>query len=336
MASDVAAAGNVRVRRLGVIARADDGGLGQQTREVCDRLDADVALVVLLGADARGVENFGRFEGRASFVNSGPRLEDDVLATVLDKVDVLYTIEGPYAPDLFERCCAADVELVIHANPELWRGWDAHRVFTPTDWLPVADATVLPFPVDTDRLRPSPRAEKPTFVHVAGPAMLDRQGTQLLEGALAYVRNKCDVIMRVDGGGDRIGIGEALVSYVPRTRHYWQVIPDGCWALIQPRRYGGLSLPVQEAAARGLPTICLDRRPENSFYAPITVCCPALEPMTYPMAGGQIDVADCDPRALAETIDRFIEEGHDGGDPRSWAEAHSWDALLPSYESVLR
>jgi len=312
------------------------GLLGQQTREVVARLDADVSLVVLLGEGARGVENFGRFEGHPAVVNRGPRLHPEVLDDVLSRCDILYTIEGPYAPDLFERCCAAGVRLVIHANPELWRGWDCHDLIVPTDWRVMHDAEVLPFPVDTDRLRPSPRAERPTFVHVVGPAMLDRQGTQLVEGALAYVQHECDVIMRCDSVLDTFGIGNAIVRQMPRTRHYWQVIPDGCWALLQPRRYGGLSLPIQEAAARGLPTVCLDRSPENGFYGPLTARCPVLEEQPYPMAGGQVGVAECDPRELARVIDEFIEADGHVGDPRSWAEAHSWEALLPAYEARLR
>lgn len=322
--------------RLGVIARADDGGLGQQTREVVTRLNADVALVVMLGEAARGVENLARFNGRAKHVNRGPRLEPQVIDAVLDACDVLYTIEGPYAPDLFERCCAAGVELVIHANPELWRGWDCHRVYVPTDWRYVQDSQLLPFPVDTEVLKPSPRLERPTFVHITGPAMLDRQGTQLVEHALRYVQHECDVIFRCDSGPDVFGVGNVMVHNKPRTRHYWQVIPDGCWALLQPRRYGGLSLPVQEAAARGLPTICLDREPESTFYGAVTVRCPVLETQPYPMAGGQIDVAECDPHVLASTIDAFIESGGIG--PRSsreWAEAHSWDSLLPAYQHAL-
>lgn len=322
--------------RLGVIARADDGGLGQQTREVCDRLDAAVALVVLLGANARGVENLGRFDGRAKHVNPGPRLEDWTIDATLAACDVLYTIEAPYAPDLYERCCAADVRLVIHANPELWRGWDCHRLIVPTDWRMMADSELLPFPVDVRRLRPSKRLDRPTFCHVTGPAMLDRQGTRLLEEALPHVRQECDVIIRCDGGPDCFGVGNVVVYHQPRTRHYWQVIPDGCWALLQPRRYGGLSLPVQEAAARGLPTLCLDREPENAFYGPITARCPILEEQPYPMAGGQIPVAEADPRALAQLIDDFIA-GEVGPveDPRRWANAHSWDALLPAYREVL-
>jgi hypothetical protein len=325
------------VTRLGVIARADDGGLGQQTREVVERLDADVALVVLLGTNARGVENLRRFDGRAMHVNPGPRLEDWTIDATLGMCDVLYTIEGPYAPDLFERCCAADVRLVIHANPELWRGWDAHRVYVPTDWRIVQDAEVLPLPVDTSRLLPSKRAEKPTFAHVTGPAMLDRQGTQLLEAALPYVQTPCDLMIRGDGRQECYGVGNVTVFNLPRTRHYWQVIPDGCWALIQPRRYGGLSLPVQEAAARGLPTLCLDRSPEDGFYGPITVRCAAEAAYPYPMAGGQIDVWECDPRALARLIDDFVAgDVGPAASPRQWAREHSWEALMSCYREALR
>lgn len=282
------------------------------------------------------MENVNRFAGRDAIVNRGPRLAPDVMDAVLDRCDVLYTIEGPYAPDLFERCCDAGVRLVIHANPELWRGWDCHTLLVPTTWLVPHLAEVVPFPVDVDRLQPSQRAHVPRFVHVLGPAMLDRQGTQLVLGALAYVRHECEVILRHDGDDHVEKWGNATLRWQARTRHYWQVIPDGCWALLQPRRYGGLSLPVQEAAARGLPTICLDREPEATFYGPVTVRCPVTETMSYPMAGGLFPVAECDPAALAVTVDAFIEADGCEADPRAWAEAHSWEALLPTYAGRLR
>lgn len=323
------------MNRLGVIARCDQGGLASQTVEFATHMNVDLALVIRMGDGSRGVEDMCRF-GCETVVNEGPRLHEDVLREVMTKVDVLYTIEGPYAPDLFDWCEHYDVKLVMHANPELWRGWMCHELIVPTTWK--ADelgAKVLPFPVCTDRLHPSPRKETPTFVHVLGPAMADRQGTQLLEAALGQIEHECTFLMRCDDPGEPQRHGVVTVWWLPRTHHYWDSIPDGCWALVQPRRYGGLSLPIQEAAARGLTTISLDRDPESTFYRDVTVRVEAVDAVQYPMAGGYIDVWECNPWKLARTVDQYIEDGS-WTQPRHWALDHSWAALKPRYDELLR
>jgi hypothetical protein len=327
-------------RRLGVIARADDGGLGNQTRELVEHLQPEISLVVLMGESARGSEQPSRFHGHEVVFNHGPKLFDEVMADVLARCDVLYTIEGPYHLDLFEWCDRAGTELVIHANPELYRNWPCHRLLIPTSWredrLP-ATAELLPFPINTERVRPAGRSEIPSLVHLTGPAMLDRQGTSLVLDALPFVQHECHLWIRREepaAGPERYG--SVTVEWVPPAVDYWDALPPGCWALLQPRRYGGLSLCIQEAAARGMFTISLDRDPEASFYRDLTRRAVLTDEQPYPMAGGQIGVAETDPRILAAAIDQFIDQPGDPAEPLAWAEAHSWHALKARYEEELR
>lgn len=327
-------------RRLGIIARADDGGLGNQTRELVAHLDPEVVLVVLMGEQARGRDDLERFAGRNIVENPGPRLFDEAIEATLSQCDVLLTVEGPYHPQLWERCVWADVELVIQGNPELYRDWPCDRLLLPTPWrhdrLPGSE--VLPMPVNCELLQPWARWDSvPTFVHLTGPAMLDRQGTQLVLDALPHVRNECFLWVRRDEPGlaqDRIG--NVSVGWLPPADDYWQAIMPGAWALLQPRRYGGLSLCIQEAAAHGMPTLALDRDPESSFYAPVTLRAPVVCEDSYPMAGGHIGVADALPAQLAQLIDEFIEGMLPPLQPRAWALQHSWETLLPAYEEALR
>lgn len=322
-----------------MIARADDGGLGNQTREIVRHLQPDLCIVPLLAGGCRGVERLDRFMDSPTIFNQGPRLHPSVLKAALPQIDVLYTIEGPYEPDLFGWCEHFDVELVIHANPELYKNWECHRLLVPTSWRVdqlERNATVLPFPVDVDRLPPSPWADTPRFVHLMGPAMLDRQGTNIVTDALQFVREDCELIIRHDDQERDDQIGNVTVRWRARTAEYWDSYPEGCWALIQPRRYGGLSLPVQEAAARSMFTISIDRDPESSFYADVTRRVVPFEEMPYPMAGGMIAVADADPHLIAAAIDAFIDDPGDPTVPVEWANAHSWQVLQPDYEACLR
>lgn len=340
------------MKRLGIITRADDGGLGTQTRDLVRHLGPDVVLVVLLGDAARGREWALRIENprgplnEVRPVNPGPRLFDESIDAALRFCDVLYTVEGPYHGDgveLFRRCETAGVELVIHANPELYKQFPCHRLLVPTTWrldqMP-ASAEVLPHPVDLERLWPMKRSPVPTFTHLTGPAMLDRQGTTLVLDALRYVEHECVLHVRHDGPACVEQHGNVTVRFMERSAEYHDALVAGSWALIQPRRYGGLSLCIQEAAARGMFTICLDREPESTFYEEVTFRCALTEEQPYPMAGGQVGVADTDPRRVAAAIDEFIghveSTGIDWSRPRRWAIRHSWDALLPRYQETLR
>lgn len=339
--------------RLGIVARADDGGLGNQTRDVVRHLAPDFVLIVLLGESARGREWAMRIENpngplhETRYVNPGPRLFDEGIDAALRFCDVLYTVEGPYHGDgveLFRRCETAGVELVIHANPELYKGFPCHRLLVPTTWrldqMPMS-ATVLPHPIDIDVFTPFERNEEPTFVHLTGPAMLDRQGTNLVLSALQYVEQSCVVMIRRSDHSlvsDRVG--NVRIEWLPAAADHWEAIPSGAWALIQPRRYGGLSLCIQEAAARGMFTIALDREPESTFYEQVTMRVAMTEEQPYPMAGGEVGVGDTDPRRLAAAIDEFVDHelttGINWSRPRAWAEEHSWGKLLPDYETILR
>ncbi len=111
------------------------------------------------------------------------------------------------------------------------------------------------------------------------------------------------------------------------VQNYWETYPDDIDLLVLPRRYGGLSLPVQECAALGVPALMLQTDPyaQEAFVHAI----PSTGSSPGNMKGGQVPVHTADPRALAAAIDILVAhpEQHQAAslEAGAWAETHSWD-----------
>lgn len=336
--------------RLGIICRADEGGLGTQTWEYARHLNPDAVLLVLMD-EPRGQQLPERYQavidgGGRYFSITFPRARStDELEwdNFLSSVDVVLTAETFYREDFPRRAKRAKVRLVMHANPELWDG--GHKptfdVWAPTDWmvrkLPNG-TTVMPMPVDRQRCAYRPINFPPRkLLHVSAPAMLDRNGTTLLKQALVHCRMGFDLYVAGPEAPDKPAkVGKITVHGVPDLRDYWQIYDD-MDALVLPRRYGGLSLPMQEAASCGLPIVSLRLPPQKPWLHPL-LSVPVEGVARARMKGGIFDVAHCAPRLLARALDDLVRGRMiDAMVTRSlrWAETLDWAVLGPIYREAL-
>lgn len=335
--------------RIGLIARCDNGGLGHLTWEFHRAVRPDRTLIVRLGEQGRGTEYPERYGelGEATRWSAYP-IPDEGVEWLAQACDVIYTAEVPYSDRLFDIAHAHGCKVVLHAMPELYRDEyrQADEVWLPTEWR-MADVAarmgdgsirVVPVPVALDRFPQRVVERARGFLHVPGAAMLDRNGTDLVVAALQHVESSITVVM-VGAQTRKIGnvtvLGGTGSGGAPLTvSNYWRLYQ---WdVLLLPRRYAGLSLPMQEAAAAGMPTLCLDRVPESRW--PFTTTVPA-RPWQQPalMAGGSVDVYGCDPVELAAAIDRLATSGIAplSTAAREWAERHSWAVWADRYRALL-
>lgn len=320
-------------------ARADRGGLAAQTREFHRHLQPERTHVVLLAERGRGQQDVSWYPGATT---SGDDIDPGTADRFLDGLDAVWCAETPYRADFFDRARKAGVRSYLHANPELWKSDFAPPdvVLAPTSWrldlLP--DPVVLPFPVARDRLPFRQRSEARTFVHVAAPAMADRNGTRIVLAALPHVRSEVRLLILGHPGQLRSRAGRVTVECVEETADYWRVWPGDADVLLLPRRYAGQSLPMNEALSLGMPVVSLDLPPQNGWLPPETLV-PVTRRSPRRMAGGPVMVHDADPRTLARVIDRLasdpplVQRCSDAADVH--AEAMSWGALLPAYRQLL-
>lgn len=343
--------------KVGMVVRCDQGGLGNQTHLLWKLLKPDVTLLIDLPVTkGRGRGEPTRYD--APWTNVWP-WHDDVLPPAMLRdlaraVDVVLTVENLYSGDAgFDVVRAAGARSLLVANPELFAGYPADRIVVPTTWeinrMPQG-TEVLPHPVDVPPASlVRTRHVCQTFLHVAAPAMLDRNGTDVVMEALPHVTEECQLVVHAPRkpppwGGDTVEqststIGKVHVRWDPRPkRNYWDVYDVEADVLVVPRRYGGLCLPVQEAAACGLPALMTDLDPQR--WWPCFRVKPKLRMSGYPMRGGKFNVYDVDPAVMGAQMSQLVKGTYDvermSVEASSWAGSTlSWDSLEPSWSGAI-
>lgn len=335
---------------LAMIGRADDGGLGVQTWEIARHLHPERVLIPHVG-DARGNFDPERYRDHCDelMVVANPP-EPEHMRWLCTGADKVFTVEGWYQERVLGIARQEGAELCLLANPELYRAQYRElaerglmRVFAPTEWERdrLGPHELLPMPVARDRCTFRPRGEVArTFLHVSAPAFHDRNGTEILRSALRVYTGE-PITVCVSGPEAPLGRTEmgqhkqVSVVPVPHVTDYWSLYDD-VDAMIMPRRYGGLSLVMQEALSCGLPVITLDREPERCWGGVWSVGTGSHR--VESMKGGGFPVCEGDPVALCAAIELFARciPPMFPGEADAHADAISWDRLLPWWEKALR
>lgn len=329
--------------RVGVVTPGTDRGLGIQSWEAARNLDASVLLVET--KDPSAPTHPERFPG-ATVARWAAGLDPRVVIPWLRTVDVVYAAETFYDPRFTKWARANDTRTVLHANPEFWTGADRpDLLWTATPWRRDAmppETEVVPFPVAVDRFEVAPQftsaGRKPHWLHVAGKrALADRNGTDLLLAALPHLTEPCVVRIAVQHGEvpSLPKTAPGVEVYVTTARPDYWALYAGHDALVMPRRYGGLCLPVQEAMAAGLAVVMPDVSPNDTWP---TVRVPAEFARKVTMPCGRVPTYDVRPEVLASMMDQLADPETMAlwqGRSREWAQAHSWDALRPAWLSKM-
>lgn len=342
---------------IGIVVRTDQGGLAAQTDMLQRCIQPDAILLVDLDEHKRrGDSQFHRFADLLGHVETctSDVIPPAQLVSFARQVDVLLTVECLYTgtgmtSEKTWRAVNDVTTTVLVANPELWAGYPAHRIVLPTMWeqhrLP--DATVILHPVDVAAVESRRRVRETAkiFLHVEAPAMLDRNGTELVAKSLQHVTEPCTLIVRSHQPQRRsilrniTQVGNVKVVWDDRRVPDWQDgYDDDVDVLLLPRRYGGLSMVVQEAAALGVPSIMLDLDPQRTERWP-GWCVPARVHRRSLMRGGEFDVHTCEPTVLAAAVNGAARGELDlnGESHRAlaWSAARSWPHVKDQWARVL-
>jgi glycosyltransferase involved in cell wall biosynthesis len=339
---------------LGMVVRCDQGGLGNQTYSLWKHLKPDVTLLLNLpGHKGRGKGDPGKYS--ASWTNVWPWRDDVIPRRMIEDlgraVDTILTVETLYSGTQgFYGARESGARTVLVANPELFSSYPADVTVVPTPW----ELSRMP----KVKLLPHPTEEPPatlvrqrhvcqTFLHVAAPAMLDRNGTAIVMAALKHVKAECQLEVHAPfmappweaGGTTEVStsvVGKVHVRWDPRPkRDYWSVYDVEADVMLLPRRYGGLCLPVQEAAACGMPAVMTDLRPQDLWP---TWRVPARLKGKHAMKGGVFDVHDVNPVHLASMMNDLVTGEVDveamSDAATVWAKSISWSKLLDEWRAV--
>lgn len=242
--------------RLGIIVRTDRSGLGYQSRAFREMLRPDKVLEIKQGDE---LPSFAQYED------------------FLKDIDVMLTCETPYVYEAWNWARMAGVKTFCIPNWEFFDGLIQPNMPHPDQYIlpsywhleemqTLFPGTVyLPQPVpDFKQARETNlnRRGKRRFVHIVGTnAIYDRNGWADLRDALA--ETKADFELTVYSQKEITGVADPRVSYHIFDIEDQAELYTDFDALILPRRYGGLCLPMQEALIAGLPVIMPDIEPNN-------------------------------------------------------------------------
>lgn len=346
--------------RIGLIARADQRGIGYQTREFMRHMHPERVMVVKM-QDSPWETDLSEFPADSLVVDFHPNpdtpnterlsIADDDLCAWLAELDVLFAVETLYDWRICHMARSVGCKTVVQGNPEFYlhglAPWNVRphpdAWWWPTDWLwdrLPAESRVVPVPVpdDAPHLARDPHAGSLVVSFVVGhQAWRDRAGVLVMQDAVRLlspeivVKVYCqDPELPVDLQADRKRDSNVMV-HTGGVADRWEMYA-GSHLLIAPRRYGGLSLPTQEAMAAGLAVAMPDGSPNRTWpVVPLqTMRGNAIHtqggPVPHLVVNGEEVV-----RVLHELNQRRdLLEIHQRR-ARTWAETHSWAALRPTY-----
>lgn len=311
--------------KLGVIARAEDRGLGIQTWEVVRHMNPERVLVVRVpGSEAQGFElHRDRFPG-ATVLRVDERnwtLPEQEVREWLSGLDVVYTAETVYDQRLIGWANEQHVATVIQANPEFHDPSNPPPTVTwvATEWRigHIPGARIVPMPVALDRFpEPDYSIQPARAIHTAGRrATGDRNGTETVLWSQNWAPDlTIDILEQTD-------------------RPYWENYQDAS-VFLMPRRYGGLCLPANEACAAGLVPVMTDISPNR--YWPIVPVHHRPNGLVH-LFCGEVPTILPDPEHIALTVRQLLDDDLTPmrKTARQWAEEHSWTSLRSLWESEL-
>lgn len=336
--------------RLGLIAYAENTGLGSQTKAYYDHLEPAYTMLLDRSA-ALDPRTFYGFRYRDCHTVHGlPDYEQ--VEEMVRACDIILMVETSPTQYLIKRARQKGVKTVMVPNYEYFHHFK-HKGFALPDYLMSATlwhindyplpCSYLPYPVEASPVDKAVDSGY-NFLHIAGkPIFPDRNGTHNVLSALEHVKAKVRVTIACQ---DPAYIDMLMPAAMARPDNVELVIrgPVEDWqenyqdqhVLLMPRRFGGLCLPVNEALGFGMPVIMPDVSPNNQWL-PADWLVPARQMDVREMAA-PIEVYESDTRALAAKIDELAtKDGFAKARKQALAlrEEYSWERLKPRYIETL-
>lgn len=307
--------------RLGVVVRMDDRGLAYLTQEFVAHMAPERVLVVDMNDPRFPMRPIRPRVGCQWFYAS---FDGGVLHGPIDEflsgLTHVYTAETGYDIGFFQRARERRVASICHVMPEFDNFTGERDEVQPTAiWLPttwrqdkVARSVVVPVPAPVAP-RPRRRTEIRTVVHVGGSrAMPDRAGSRSAFDAVEWATDDVRWIFYTqrERGYPRSLEGRKNVEIrVGSVEDRWALY-DEADLLLAPRRFGGLSLPVLEAAACGLPVLMLANDAMSRFGSVFVTARPQG---TFRTAGGDIEIFEGEPWLIGQAVTDLVKGDNDIG-----------------------
>ena len=331
--------------RIGIIARCDNTGLGVMTVDFFQNIVVQKVLVVP-GIQESHVDRFANRLGVTVISPTGmPTLED--IDRFLEKVDVVVAFETPYDWNIFMRARQLGIKTVlipmyewtppndkIPCCPDLFlcpSRLDYEELPEPKQYIPTpVNRNIIPFRMRT-------QAEKFVFINRMGGFKL-RNSLHVLLEAIPLVKSRVEFLIR-----SQIPIppiSDTRVSVQMEEVNYENLWKEGD-IYLHLHRWDGLSLPINEAMAAGMPIIAPNFYPHNEFL-PKKLLFPIESTVRECLLEGlrEIDVHVISASTVAQKIDEVaLMQEHEIASlsqaVNQLADERSWSRLRPKFIETL-
>lgn len=308
--------------KLGIIARSDNTGLGNQTRDLVSMLNPSSIMLVNSLSFNKNKQHPEWYKDYECFhVRGLPKTGD--LEPFIRSVNVVLTCETFYNNSFIELARRRGVKTVLQYNYEFLEYLHKQSLpfpdimLAPSLWNYEKVAEIsegktklfyLPPPINTlifDEARKENMSKNHNrLLHVAGkPATKDRNGTNSIIEMLKYSRTDYEIVITTQQELN-ISYKDSRLKIVVGNPDNRQDLYFGYDAMILPRRYAGLCLPMNEALVSGLPVFMTDISPNNTILPKEWLV--KAEKHDQFRARVDLDVYNADPKGLAKMIDNYM------------------------------
>jgi glycosyltransferase involved in cell wall biosynthesis len=269
--------------KVGIIARADNTGLGNQSLNLCKMLKPDKVMVVDSTPFNKNKQHFNWYQDFDHIVTSGwPTIAD--CREFANGLTHIFSAETMYNNEIYNLSSINNIKTYLHTNyeffdqlvdtkmpspyycvmPSYWKNTEVKKLFKRVEYLP-PPIFMNEFKSSRDK-NLSRKNNKRRYLHMVGKrAINDRNGTLDLIKALQYSASDFELVIKSQHELSDIITNDKRITFDTNDIKNVNEMYEDFDAMILPRRYGGLCLPMNEALACGLPVIMTDTSPNNEI-----------------------------------------------------------------------
>jgi hypothetical protein len=310
--------------RLGIIARSDNTGLGNQTRNIVDMLVPDKILLIDSTAFNENKQHPEWYAGYKCITTKSGFARREEIIQFLDGIDVVLTCESFYSELFLSLAQKRNIKTILQYNyefldlvinpeqrvpdvlisPSAWKIDHVKEVLGDRTQViqlpPPIDPVVFSGPREINMSKDHNR-----ILHIAGKfASKDRNGTSNVIDMLQYSKEdyelviKSQTLIETDCQDPRLTID---TSSPDNSADLY----SGFDAMVLPRRYAGLCLPMNESLMSGLPVFMTDISPNNNVLPSEWLV--ESEQIDKLLTRMTLDVYEANPKKLAKMIDKYVK-----------------------------
>jgi glycosyltransferase involved in cell wall biosynthesis len=341
--------------RIGIIARSDNTGLGNQTKELVDMLNPSIILLIDSTPFNKNKQHPEWYKDYNCIKSTGfPSLQQ--IKIFLNQVDVVISCETFYDQNFVKYAQRRGVKTILQYNYELFGNLAAPNLplpnilLSPSVWhidhvkkLFGKQSTVMHLPPPTNPSIFSGAKEinmskdHKRILHIAGKkAAKDRNGTDTVLQMLKYSKADYELVIRSQSEIETDIKDSRLTIEIGNTDNREDMY-SGFDAMVLPRRYAGLCLPMNEALMSALPVFMTDIPPNNYILPKEWLVESSLISLFRTKV--RIELFEANKEKLANQIDEYVNNKNKNKDKEKayqiGIDNFSPDKLIDKYLEVI-